>query len=81
MYKNNRILAFAYGFVNGGGCQISTTFPPKVTFRGYKNNFVKVTKFKDSDEFMNNLLEKIEIFLSECEETHLIMELFELGRR
>ena len=38
-------------------------------------------KFKDSDEFMNDLLKNIELYLPECEETHLLVELFELGRR
>lgn len=38
-------------------------------------------KFKDSDEFMNDLLKNIELYLPECEETHLLVELFVLGRR
>ena len=38
-------------------------------------------KFKDSDEFMNDLLKDMELFLLECEETRLLVELFELGRR
>lgn len=38
-------------------------------------------KFKDSNEFLNDLLMNIELYLPECEETHLLMELFEFGRQ
>lgn len=37
-------------------------------------------KFKDSDKFMRDLLENIELYLPECEETLLLVELFKRGR-
>lgn len=37
-------------------------------------------KFKDSDKFMKDLLENIELYLPECEETLLLVELFKRGR-
>lgn len=49
----------------------------KVWLEKKPNNF----KFKDSDEFMKDLLENIELYLPECEETLLLAELFKCGRR
>lgn len=36
-------------------------------------------KFKDYDKFMEDLLENIELYLPECEETLLLVELFKRG--
>ena len=45
--------------------------------KGFRNHF----RLKSCDEFMNDLLKNIEVFLPECAETELLAKLFEHGRK